>query len=965
MFASRLFLKLFCSMILLITVLSAAVYLLTVPPIEQETYRIELEASRTILDNVFKIAEKVAGSLQEQRALTVESVKSELKTVVKLAASYIDTVYAQVARGEIDNDQARQIISGALRTFRYGNNGYVWVVNYNSVFISHPDPTIDGTNVSALRDENSGQSIIPTIVEIARGQGEGFHEYAWNRLGSKNPAQKISYFLDLPRQGLIVGTGAYLDDIDEAVERRKSEAIEQLRLALSDIRIAKTGYIFAFDDDENMLIHPNPNIQGMKFSERIDMASKLPISVILKAAADSDAPASYLWDKPADAGNYTYPKISWVRHFKGFNWYIASSVYVDELQSSARGLRDRIFSVSVAIMAIVSLLGSFAIWRIVDPLQKLATVAENVTAGKMDVASGISRRDEIGTLAQAFDAMIGRIRGDMQTLESRVKHRTSELEATNVQLVHAMREGEISQSALTEAEARQRLVLDAMPAAIAYLDRELHIRFVNSRWCEWLTTSAERLLGKPIERVIGHAIRTTLSPYIRKALQGESVRFDYLLTGVDGNQRLTQNTIIPQLSADANIIGLFVLSQDVTDARAADQRMQEVHRLTAVGQLAGGLAHDFNNLLSVILGNLATAKEKFSSVEKLDSYLEPAQRAGRRAGEIADRLLAYSRRQPHKESLVDVRQSIQETSLLLERSLPSNIRMNLERVNSECWLSTDACQFENMLVNLALNAQDAMPNGGRLEIRASNRVVSEGLALDELVELGEYIEIVVQDSGAGFAPTSLSRAFEPFFTTKLRGSGLGLTMVYGFIKKSRGYIRIESAALQGTTVTILLPSTRQEGSELGMSTVTTDTKPWKGYVAVLAENDDEIRGRMRVQLVKLGFAVLEADTGSEASRIIDHIDHIDLLVSEVEIPGLSGMELAQHVSDSHPSACIVLTSSGMRPLVAAHNYFRIQKPFDASSFSHAIENVMDNKKKSAEPHTGGNPTWKHGSASMS
>jgi signal transduction histidine kinase len=965
MLGSRLFLKIFSSMILLIAVLSASVYLLTVPLIERETYKIELEASRTILDNVFNIVDKVAGSLEDHRAMTVDVVKAELKTVVNLASSYIETVYSQVARGEVTSEDARRLIADGLRTFRYGNNGYVWVVDYNSVFVSHPDSSVHGENASALRDERSGESIIPRIVEIARGQGAGFHEYSWSRLGSKNPAQKVSYFLDLPLHGLIVGTGAYLDDIDLAVEQRKRDAIEQLRFALSELRIAKTGYVFVFDGANNMVIHPNSNIEGTEISGRIEPSSKRPIGDVLKAAADTNSPASYSWDKPTDPGSYTYPKISWVRHFKGFNWYIASSVYADELQSSALALRDRIISVSVAILGVVSLLGSAAIWRLVEPLRKLSAVAQEIRTGNMDVASGIVRRDEIGTLAQAFDAMIGRIRSDVETLEIRVKERTSELEQVNVRLLGAMHERERSQIALSDAEARQRLILDAMPASIAYLDGNLRVRFVNRTWSEWLAIPEERILGKTLDGVIGRDTQVAIIPHLLKARQGGSVSFDHLLTGADGRQRLTLNTIIPQLNRDGRIVGFFVLSQDVTDSRASEQRMREAHRLAAVGQLAGGLAHDFNNLLSVILGNLAAARDKFPQVEGLDSYLEPAQRASHRGADIADRLLAYSRRQPLKEVTVDVRQSVQETVLLLERSLPANIRIALDGVMPDCWVSVDPCQFENMIVNLALNARDAMENGGRLEVHAVERLIADSPEFDELVEPGKYIEISVRDSGAGFSVCALSRAFEPFFTTKKRGSGLGLAMVYGFVKQSRGYIRIESDAAVGSAVTILLPRAQSNVSALPRISTSVGARAWTNHVALLAEGDDDVRRLMLDQLVRLGFSVIEADTGNEAARILEHIESVDLLISDVAMPGMGGFDLARRAQHCHPNAGVVLVSGFSTDAIASRDFIVLRKPWDVAKLCDAIQNAMDNKKNRAEERTGGNSAWNQGNASMS
>ena len=273
----------------------------------------------------------------------------------------------------------------------------------------------------------------------------------------------------------------------------------------------------------------------------------------------------------------------------------------------------------------------------------------------------------------------------------------------------------------------------------------------------------------------------------------------------EGRPVITKNSLIPRFGADGAVTGLFVLALDVTDERATEQRLMEAQRMKAVGQLSGGLAHDFNNLLSIILGNLAAARERYAEVEGLDSYLEPAQRASRRGADITSRLLAFSRQHPMKPEPVEVCALVREIAILLRRSLPAGIELVGPRDGAACWAIADQSQLENALVNLALNARDAMPGGGRLTMAVAVRKVSEPLAFDETVAPDDYLEIRVADSGCGFAPEALSRAFEPFFSTKAQGSGLGLSMVYGFVKQSRGYIRLDSAPGEGTTVTILLP----------------------------------------------------------------------------------------------------------------------------------------------------------------
>ncbi|MBI3444145.1 MAG: cache domain-containing protein, partial [Magnetospirillum sp.] len=786
---------------------------------------------------------------------------------------------------------------------------------YNSVIRSHPDPEFQGRDASRVQGRD-GRAILPTIIAIAREKGEGFHTYPWQRLGETRPSEKLSYFIDLPHRGLVIGTGAYLDDIDREVERRKAEAVEDLRQALRNIRIARTGYVYIFDSAKTMIIHPNSNIEGQDFGTRVDPATGHSISEELMAAADSDRPLTYLWDKPSDPGNYAYEKISWVRHFKGFDWYIASSVYVDELKRSSAVLGNRLVTIALALLVAASALGYLAVDWLMRPLNRLAETAEQVQSGNLDAQSGIRRDDEIGLLADAFDGMVRRVKDDIVTLDSRVRDRTWELE---------------------EAETRQRLILDAIPAAIAYLGRDEIVRFANRRWAELVRQDAAQLLGRDLKSAIGRFAHCAILPYMERTWAGEEVTFEYSFPHPAGHRVVTKNTLIPQRTIRGDVVAMFVLSLDVSAEKATQSQLMEAQRMKAVGQLSGGLAHDFNNLLSIILGNLAAAREKYAAIDGLETYLEPAERASRRGADITSRLLAFSRQHPMKPEPVAVCELVREIAILLSRSLPSSITITIPDEGGECWAIADSNQLENALINLALNARDAMPEGGRLELDVRLRNVTEPLTFDEKVAPDDYLEIRVTDSGIGFAPEVMTKAFEPFFTTKRLGSGLGLSMVYGFVKQSHGYISLENNPLGGSTVTILLPrATPAPQAEAAESPAPTAAQ-WQGQLALIAEDDCDVREVLRGQLVNLGFSVVEAESGDEAAELIEQIDGLSLVVSDVVMPGMNGMDLARRIRADHPQIRVVLisgfsfdTSSQPDDLVI------LRKPWDKSDLVAAI-----------------------------
>lgn len=914
MFKSRLFLEIFSALMLVIAALAAAMWLFTVPVVEKKAYEIELEASRTILDNVFEMASKMAGRLDETRDITLKSFEGQLRSAVSLAAAMIEAVEARRAAGEIDEADVARLLWEPLRTVKWGNGDYIWVSDHSAHILSHPDPRWHGHDVSEIKDE-AGENVIPRVIEIARKQGEGSTIYDWMRIGATKPSRKISYFRDLPKLGIVVGAGAWLDDIDAEVARRRVRAIDDMRRALHEIRIARTGYAYVFDAGNNMIIHPNANIEGTEFTHRSDPKSGAPIADELKAVADTDRPLHYMWDKPTDPGNYVYEKISWVRHFKEFDWYIASSVYVEELKSSSQELSRRILAVTGGIGLIAAVLGGFGVWRLVEPLRTMAETAARVSAGDLEARTGVRRADEIGVLAETFDAMVARVGENVGELEERVRARTAQLERANAHLETAIVAEQRSQATLAEVEARQRLILDAIPAAIAYIGPDERFRFVNRAWSELLGRPKEEIVGELLRPIIGGEAYATIEAPLARTRSGEVVTIDYAFTHRSGRRIVTTNTVIPQIAADGSTIGIFVLTRDVTDERETERRIFEAEHLKAIGQLSGGLAHDFNNLLSIIIGNLATAREKYADVDGFAAYVEPAERASRRGADLTSRLLSFARRQPMRTETVEVAALLAEITMLLRRSLPHTVDIVLEAEDGrhDFWIVADHAQLERAVVNLALNARDAMPEGGCIRLVVRRLPETETSGWDEPVPCGRWIEIAVVDDGEGFPEGTLTRAFEPFYTTKKMGTGLGLAMVWGFVKQSQGFIRIASDPGRGATVALLFAEADLVPRLPRVDAASSDREAlFPGEMAIVVEDDDDVRRVTLEQMIGLGFSVIEAESGEEALSLLSGISGIGVVVSDVVMPGLSGIDLARRLRVEHPEIAIVLVTGFAR-----------------------------------------------------
>lgn len=385
------------------------------------------------------------------------------------------------------------------------------------------------------------------------------------------------------------------------------------------------------------------------------------------------------------------------------------------------------------------------------------------------------------------------------------------------------------------------------------------------------------------------------------------------------------------------------LERRVRERTEALERTQaallNAHKMEAVGQLAGGLAHDFNNMLTVVIGNLVALQEKEGSAAIAD-FLDPALMAARRGVELIRRLLTFARQQPLASRPVDVGALISSLVLLLRRSLPENIALETRLGREALYALADPHQLEGALLNLALNARDAMLAGGALTIAAELQTVDPGSARELELAPGDYVRICVADTGTGMDAETLRRAFEPFYTTKsfASGSGLGLAMTYGFVKQSGGALRLTSAPGKGTQAALLLPrsATVAEPAEdvLGPVTAAADRR-----LVLLVEDDPEVRKVVRLQLTDLGYPVIEASDGAEALRVLETVAGIGIVVSDTVMPGeVDGRALARRVRELRPGVDVLLISGyAQTQLAGSDDPPLLPKPFSKRELAAALE----------------------------
>ena len=392
------------------------------------------------------------------------------------------------------------------------------------------------------------------------------------------------------------------------------------------------------------------------------------------------------------------------------------------------------------------------------------------------------------------------------------------------------------------------------------------------------------------------------------------------------------------------------VATEVAERAKAEEALRQAQKMEAIGQLTGGVAHDFNNLLTVIIGGLDTIlRSAPADHARISRAADMSLKGAQRAASLTSRLLAFSRRQPLAPKTLELNLVVRDMTDLLHRTLGEHIE--LEGVLApRLWpIEADQSQLESALLNLAVNARDAMPDGGKLTLETSNTYLDETYAAtDAEVSPGQYVMIAVSDTGTGMSKETLSRVFEPFFTTKEvgRGTGLGLSMVYGFVKQSGGHVTVYSEEGEGTTVKLYFPRRHGESDTVGGEPVVAVPKGSAGEVVLLVEDNEDVRAYSAAILAELGYAVIEAAEAEAALAILRSEARIDLLFTDVVLPGKTGRVLADAATVLRPGLKVLFTTGYSRNAIVHHGRLDpgvhlLPKPFTFEQLAARVRDVLD------------------------
>jgi PAS domain S-box-containing protein len=522
-----------------------------------------------------------------------------------------------------------------------------------------------------------------------------------------------------------------------------------------------------------------------------------------------------------------------------------------------------------------------------------------------------------------------------------------------VGIIHDLTERERVERELRESSARLRAVVETAVDGVILIDARGRIVMFNPACERLFQYRVDEVIHENVKLLMPSSYRVEHDSYIRNFLETGNRKIIGIGREVVG-QRKDGSTFPMDLSVgeakqdgEAIFVGII---HDLTERKRTEEQLVQAQKMETVGQLSGGIAHDFNNLLTVIVGNAEFLSDKLKSRQDLKQLAEDIGRAGDRGAELTQRLLAFSRRQILRPIEIQCNDLLDSMHKLLRRTLREDIEIKID-LNLEIPSAfADPAQLESAVLNIALNAQDAMPEGGRLTISTANASLDDHYkSLHPEVLPGEYVLISITDDGEGMPKEVIERVFEPFFTTKEvgKGSGLGLSMVYGFVKQSNGHVSIYSEPGLGTTIRIYLPQGAMKAPRpLSASLPDDESLPKGAETIMIVEDDPFVRSYAVMRLESLGYAVIAAVDGADALQKLRADTHIDILFTDIVMPGgINGWELADLARGLRPGLPVLLTSGYALETLAKHGRLRagaivLTKPYRKADLARRLREVV-------------------------
>lgn len=886
-------------------------------------------------------------SIQYYQESMLKRRKLELKNNIDIAFSVIDTAYRYHQLAGLDEARAQQMTLRRIMDIRYNDGvGYFWVNDTSRPIpkiMMHPiSPELvgkssDGPLYRCLTDEAGNPipgNMFSAFLNTCLEHGEGYLNYFWHKptaAGLTEVQPKLGYVKLFKPWNWIIGTGVYVDDINRDIKQRTEAVIKDLNQLLHKQTIGDSGYFFIFNEADELLVHPLYSA-----AESANLINPETGHHILEDLKEAEKTAGhslvYPWDKPDDKGHFVHRKISYVTRFQPLGWYICSSIYLDDYEKKIDML-SRQTSLLGGFFILVSLIVAFLIARsITHPLKNLVST---ITVTDED---GLPTRAVVGGSLIEFRVLADTINGMVSSIKK-------------------------SRGKLKESESFNKLLFKDSRIPLLVLDAET-LRFID---CNQAAAEVygfgciEQTLGKtPVEvsaktQYDGEDSLVAAGKMLARVRQVKSVIFEWRHQRENG-EIWDAEVHLAQFHYQGR--DLFQLSlQDITERKKAQEELNHVRKMEAVGQLAGGIAHDFNNMLGGIMGAAELLRNpKRGLDEKGRKLTDLILRASSQAANLTTKLMAFGRKGRVTSQVADINRIVSDSVAILQKTIDRKIVISMFPAGTAAPVLADVTGLQNAFINLGINAAHAMPDGGALSF--DQRIVDLGPADCDgspfKIRPGRYVEIEVGDSGCGIEPENLEHIFEPFFTTRKQGqgSGLGLAAVYGTVREHQGAIQVFSRVGEGTVFLIHLPLCDGHVGEDATAN-TQEAVPYIGRGRILLVDDEDIILNVgRDLLEELGYEVVTAADGFAAVNIFrgnqgnqGNQEKIDLVITDMLMPKMNGRELFYQLRQIDPD-CPVILASGYTDNAGLDEMKRdglrgfLPKPFNSEDLKRLLGEVM-------------------------
>ena len=897
------------------------------------------ENAINLLNATLNQVESQYNSIQYYKESMLLRRKIELKDNTDIAIKIIESFYNDYKNNKLSEANAKQGAKDKIEHIRFADQvGYFWI-NDNTrpvpQILVHPiHPEIVGK--SPVGQKYNGLiggdgNIFTAFLDIAENEGQGYIKYLWSKpspSGSTTNQPKISFVKYFKPWNWVIGTGVYIDDIDIDVNKRTDAVVRELNKTIPKQLIGENGYFFIFDSNNKMLAHPL--YAGIDANILINPVTKNKILEELKDAyLTKTHTLKYLWDKPEHKGEFIYSKKSYVAYFEPLGWYIASSVYEDDYASKiTKTLQD--FSLSLSLLLIAALFVAILVSRSISkPLSTLIQSITNTDSYGIPInkikGTGVT---EIKTLSTTINKMIATISESHQQLEDSEKFN----------------------KVLFQDSMLPQLVLEPITGKCLDCNQATVDIFGFNSFADAIGESLLVVSAKFQEN--GELSANEIEKHLSAIETRESVFFEWNYQRPDGKQWAAEVHLTKLIYKNKTLLQVSLL--DITARKKAQEELSHSRKMDAIGQLAGGVAHDFNNLLGGIITSAQLLKLPKRNLDKKGAeFVEVILNASMRAADLTSKLLTFGRKGKAVSTHINIHSVILDTVAILNNTIDKKIIITIDNKANFHTVVGDHTEIQNVLLNLGINASQAMPEGGELTFTTLNVTLTPEFCdtCTYAVIPGEFIDIEVRDTGSGIELAHLNKIFEPFYTTKQHGSGtgLGLSTVYGTIHSHHGAISVASEIGTGTVFHIYLPCTASNKDMKLELQNGNETKNLTGSGTILLVDDEEIIRTTGSYLLKeLGYDVILAENGQEAVEIYTNQHHdIDLIITDMIMPIMNGSE-AFYKFKKIDQNCKVIISSGF---VRNENMDKmkqdglkgfIKKPFKNIDLSSLIATTMNN-----------------------